>query len=951
MSRKIARKPGYGSLLLRNRDSLTSESQPSSRDSCLRIFFQDELPHLPSKWSVLKISVEIISENKSYRGNIGNLRQLHSKGTVGGLLNNSQFSLQEKQIVRYLSFNADYEDSSLLLNAEKASDFFHCLVGFKNVFCNSTNLSFFPEPCDLAVGEISGGTIKKIVPLISTKLSYFNLENSSFVIGQNGVWVGIFGNYFWIPGSRDVKWIRDFARYNAKFANDEEFNAEIEKFKVSGLEIVSGYKIPKNKKETQPKPILLANFAGGRELRLTLLFRYADAVFPADFKNAGLCAGSIIERNTFFESNFERRLLFAGFKKDMKTPGLYSSSNSELSGLFMRKFSSEWSADVEIYVKGATNLIEEAKRNLPAALHTRLVSEDNEGFNIECEIRSGKEKIPIDKILKACEDGSAFIETEDKALVEIPDELKKFVLATKDMLRNVNGSTLRISKAQSLAWDSFSEDFSQNRIAKITEFRNGVKLHPPHLVISNEFSGSLREYQNEGVAWMLSRFENGLNCMLADEMGLGKTVQTISLLLEMKTKYKDENRPNLIVCPSSLTENWQMEIAKFAPTLKCVRLHGMERERIWNETSNPDVIISSYSTFKRDIIRHSEKKYRLLVLDEAQHIKNPETGNARSCKKINAAHKLVLTGTPIENAPIEIWSIVDFLHPGILGTHNSFKKQHSGSENNDEALKRLAVKISPLILRRRKMDVLPQLPPKTEQMLYCEMDDSQAEAYEKIRLSFRKKFEELSSGGIKAGTKFELLTLLLRLRQFCCHPSLLPDEFQSASLPSAKTELLKELILEAGDSGQKTLVFSQFPSLLKIIAAWLDSRHVSYEYLDGSTSDRMERVRRFNSEKECGVFLLSIKAGGFGLNLNSAERVIIYDPWWNPAVEQQAADRAHRIGQTKPVVIQKLLVKNSIEEKILSMQERKKRYFDNLMEEAPSVFKNLSLQEIKALFD
>ncbi len=950
---KGTEKPSYGALLLREKKTLLSESHHDTKNSYLNIFIEDGFPHLPAKWNILKLSVEIVSENKSYKGNIGNLRQLHAKDNLGGLLAHSLFSLQEKQIIRYLSFNAEYEDSFLLLSAEKTSDFFHCLSGFKRVFCASSKLSFFAEPSDLAIGLISNGGAKKIVPLLKTKLSYFNLENSNFVIGQNAVWIGISGNYFWIPGTRDVKWIRDFARYQAKFRDDIEFNAELENFRKSGIEIVSGDLIPKERKKESPTPLLLAKFASKSELNLNLLFKYSNGSFPADFSPTGLCSGTITERNSAEELKAENRILFAGFKKNNKIPGNYISTDSELSGLFLMRFASEWSSEMEIYIEPGNQPGATSQKTDMAKMETSLISEDSDGFMLNCEIRSNGEKIALEKIIKTCEENSEFLEIDSKSLVRIPIELKNFLLAIKDIIKTADGTKIRISKPQALAWNAFAdENFKEAKIAKFAELKTALEKPPSEFHPSKNFSGSLREYQKDGVLWMLSRFKNGLNCILADEMGLGKTIQAISLIVEMKTKTLSPNSfLALVVCPSSLTENWQMELAKFASPLKSVVLHGANREITWNETHEADVLICSYATFKRDIAKHAEQKYELMILDEAQHIKNPETGNARSSKKIHAPHKVVLTGTPVENAPVELWSIVDFLHPGILGTHNAFKKKFMDSENQDEELKKLSVRISPLMLRRCKSDVLAQLPPKIEQMLYCDMNDTQTEAYGKILINFRNKVNDISSSGLKPGRKFELLTLLLRLRQFCCHPNLLPEEFGVKNLPSAKTELLKELLLEAGDSGQKTLVFSQFPSLLKLIAVWLNDRNVAYEYLDGSSTDRMQKVHRFNSDENCGIFLLSVKAGGFGLNLTSAERVIIYDPWWNPAVERQAADRAHRIGQTKTVTVQKLIVKNSIEEKILVLQEKKKKYFDKLLEATPSAFKNLSLEEIRDLFE
>jgi non-specific serine/threonine protein kinase len=394
-----------------------------------------------------------------------------------------------------------------------------------------------------------------------------------------------------------------------------------------------------------------------------------------------------------------------------------------------------------------------------------------------------------------------------------------------------------------------------------------------------------------------------------------------------------------------------MEFAKFAPSLKTLLLRGISRNELWPKVTDYDVVITSYALMKRDIQKHSSIKYDLIILDEAQHIKNPDTANSIICRKINAKAKVVLTGTPIENNIGELWTILDFLHPGILGSYPVFKKKYNLRDFDETALNNLSTRISPIILRRRKNDVLSQLPPKTEQNIFCDMEEEQESFYKKMLENAKQKCREIMDTRTSGG-RIEILTLLLRLRQFCCHPALLPKEFGVANLASAKTELLKELILESADSFQKTLVFSQFPSLLKIVSKWLADKNIKFEYLDGATpaADRMRRVENFNSDPSIVIFLLSIKAGGFGFNLTSADKVIIYDPWWNPAVETQASDRAHRIGQHKAVSVYKLLVNNTIEEKILRLQDTKKKLSDGVIEKTPSVFTKLTDEDIMRLF-
>ena len=344
-------------------------------------------------------------------------------------------------------------------------------------------------------------------------------------------------------------------------------------------------------------------------------------------------------------------------------------------------------------------------------------------------------------------------------------------------------------------------------------------------------------------------------------------------------------------------------------------------------------------------------QFKYLILDEAQHIKNPSTGNSQTCKSIEAVHKLVLTGTPLENSPEDLWSIFDFLHQGMFGSLNSFRRKYIAQTASPDAIRDLSSQIAPFILRRKKADVYKEIPPKIEQTLYCEMDDSQRKVYDAFLAEGRRKCEILKSGSHEL-SKFEILSSLLRLRQVCCHPDLIPGTLRpDADTPvrSAKMELLKELLLETIDSGHKVLLFSQFTSLLSIVRNWLDSESIRYEYLDGATTDRMARVDSFNNSADIPLFLLSLKAGGLGLNLTSADTVIIYDPWWNPAAEAQAADRTHRIGQTKSVNCIKLLVKNSIEEKVLELQRMKAGLFNNLVEAPSEAMRGMSMEDFEFL--
>ena len=379
-------------------------------------------------------------------------------------------------------------------------------------------------------------------------------------------------------------------------------------------------------------------------------------------------------------------------------------------------------------------------------------------------------------------------------------------------------------------------------------------------------------------------------------------------------------------------------------------MNGPNRGALWKKAATREIVITSYALVRRDIEHISAVNWSTLILDEAQHIKNPLSLNARTCKSIPSAGRIILTGTPLENSAEDLWSMFDFLHPGLLGSLNSFREKYSEIAASAELKRELVRRIAPFMLRRRKADVCLELPPKQEQLLYCDMEEPQRELYQTLEKRANeqyKQFSELVSGD-RSITHIHLLASIMRMRQVCCAPELLPDG-EGTGIASAKLELLNELLLETLDSGHKVLIFSQFTSMLSIIRGSLDEQKIEYEYLDGSTHDRAERIERFNSDPEVRVFLLSLKAGGVGINLTSADTVIIFDPWWNPAVEDQAADRTHRIGQTRSVNIIRLVVRDSIEERILALHERKRALFNDLVEESTEAFSSLSIDDVKFL--
>lgn len=436
------------------------------------------------------------------------------------------------------------------------------------------------------------------------------------------------------------------------------------------------------------------------------------------------------------------------------------------------------------------------------------------------------------------------------------------------------------------------------------------------------FRGELRPYQRKGVDFLSLLADHGMHGILADDMGLGKTIQAIALLLRDKESGKPG--PSLLVAPTSVVYNWEQELSRFAPGLKTLVLHGSARRERFGDISEADVVVTSYALLRRDQELLKKQAFHYVILDEAQNIKNPQSQAAKAASRIQARHRLCLTGTPLENNLIELWSLFNFLMPGLLGTERRFREAYGQAMqgSDPEGMADLRRRSRPFILRRLKSEVAEDLPPRTEMVSYCELGIEQRRFYNETLLRVRGEiFATVDRMGM-GRAHLNILEALLRLRQICCDPMLVVRD--EREIPSAKMDLFMDLVGEITAEGHRVLVFSQFVKVLQALRTRLTQAGVATEYLDGSTKDRLERANRFNAS-DVPVFLISLKAGGTGLNLTGADYVIHFDPWWNPAVEDQATDRAHRIGQTRHVFSYKLIAKDTIEEKVLALQERKRR--------------------------
>ena len=540
-----------------------------------------------------------------------------------------------------------------------------------------------------------------------------------------------------------------------------------------------------------------------------------------------------------------------------------------------------------------------------------------------------------------------FLSLADQQLSAVAD----FVENTGIEKANAEEVPLPLAKAVYIDTLAKEEGLRLERSASFRQVVNNL-LEPGSEAyeVPKELTGILRSYQVIGFQWLSTLAHYGLGGILADDMGLGKTLQVIAFLLDQQRK---DRLPSLVVAPTSLLYNWMEEIQRFAPSLRALAIAGEKKEReiLRQNLDNIDVVITTYNMLKKDIEEYEQMRFSYCFLDEAQHIKNPNTQNAKAVKRLHTGGYFALTGTPIENTLTELWSIFDFLMPGYLLSHRLFKQRFEVPiirSQDARAQKNLHRHIAPFVLRRMKQDVLRELPDKVENKMVNEMTPKQAKVYAAYFAQAKKEFAvEMAAHGFEK-SRVKILAILTRLRQICCHPALFLENYTGGC---GKLDMLEEVVEDAVKSGHRLLLFSQFTTMLAIIREKLDQQGISYEYLDGKTPswERMQLVKDFNGGRQ-SVFLISLKAGGTGLNLTGADMVIHYDPWWNPAVEDQATDRAYRLGQKKNVQVFKFITKNTIEEQIFALQKKKKALIDQMIQPGENFLSKLTEEEIRSLF-
>jgi SNF2 family DNA or RNA helicase len=663
----------------------------------------------------------------------------------------------------------------------------------------------------------------------------------------------------------------------------------------------------------------------------------------------------IIERKQEFEKQFFEfiRSLHPKFSTQRNNPYFYLPFSEVMkSGWFLKSIQTVQDAGYTVY---GLDQLKTFRYNTNKPKFEMKTSSGNDWFDLTIEISWGDMTVPLKEIRKAIANKQTTVLLDDGTLGLLPEEwIQQYGMMLKmGEESKENKGTMRVSKRHFGIMDDLGDAINNHEVlAEIKEKKEKLaKLEDLQTSnLSKKVKAKMRPYQQSGFKWLQTLDELGWGGCLADDMGLGKTLQVIAFLQFLKEKYT--GKTHLVICPTSLLYNWQGEFDKFCPTMKYHIYYGQERELGDDHFEKYDVILTSYGLARNDLEALTKFSWHYIILDESQSIKNPDAATTKAVGLLPCENRIVMSGTPVQNNTYDLYAQFNFINPGLLGSRDFFKNEFANpidKQGDKDKAQQLRKMIYPFLMRRTKEQVAPDLPDKTETILWCEMGREQRGAYESYRKYYRdlilKKIDEV--GMNNAG--FYVLEGLLRLRQICDHPRLVKDEEITTEESVKSEELLREV--EENTGQHKILIFSQFVEMLQIIKSELEKKKISFSYLDGSVSatNRKDEVAKFQTDESVKVFLISLKAGGVGLNLTAADYVYIVDPWWNPAAEQQAIDRTHRIGQTRKIFAYKMICKDSVEEKILKLQEKKKNLSDELVSEDAGFVKKLTRDDIDFL--
>lgn len=697
-----------------------------------------------------------------------------------------------------------------------------------------------------------------------------------------------------------------------------------------------------------PRPHLRIRKAAGihdRTRRLTgdLSYEYEDTKIEAHDPTPHLVRREplrVIERDRTAEGKFLERLLNAGFRRarGYRGRGDYEIPVSRMPRAVAELTREGWRVEAEGKIFRRPGQFEIG------------VTSGIDWFDLHAKVDYDGVSVDLPRLLEAVRRKDGFVPLGDGSVGILPEEwLRKYagLAGLGAVEKTPEGEALRFTRSQAGFLDALLAEMPEARTdevfrrarAEMTSFTGIEARRPPE-----GFRGVLRDYQGVALGWFdfLRRF--GFGGCLADDMGLGKTVMVLALL-EERRRAGAKAPASLVVAPRSLVFNWIQEAARFAPSLRLLDHSSPARERETVDFAAYDLVLTTYGVLQRDILLFKDHRFDYLILDESQAVKNAATQRAKSVRLLAGDHRLALSGTPIENHIGELWSLFEFLNPGLLGGASAFAGLGAAAEGQNLTL--VARALRPFFLRRTKEQVVRDLPAKTEKTIYCDLDETGRRHYDELRDHYRLTLSRKIEADGLARSKIHVLEALLRLRQAACHPGLVDKARVKES--SAKIDVLMDRIEEVLEEGHKALVFSSFTSLLAIVRARLDHRKTTYEYLDGKTRDRAARVERFQNDAACRLFLVSLKAGGLGLNLTAADYVFLLDPWWNPAAEAQAVDRTHRIGQTRPVFAYRLIARDTVEEKVLELQGKKRDLAGAILTGENSLIRRLTKEDLEIL--
>ncbi|HEY1905398.1 MAG TPA: SNF2-related protein [Myxococcaceae bacterium] len=719
------------------------------------------------------------------------------------------------------------------------------------------------------------------------------------------------------------------------------------RLRADGLEVV----------EDQRPAFVLTLEGSAEKARAQLAARYGTATVPVSptavhlgyAASPGSQGRTLYRRQEAAEREAGQLLLAQGFKHDAQANAYEATGDAAVA--FWSAGPGTLPTDWERFLARAPKV--RVRKHLRPRV--RVAAASNGWFELDARFEAEEQAVDLGAVRLWLRSGRRFVPLADGSYAEADREE---LTHAADLLEEAGAlpgkQRTELPPYQAGALDALTAlgegaRFESRARTAIAEFRELSRI--PAVPAPEGLTAILRHYQEDGLSWLWFLHRHGLGGILADDMGLGKTVQALALL--QQSRNVEGSAPSLVVAPTSVLPNWQREAERFTPGLRVAVWHGQDRRERVEDLAGADLVLTSYALARRDRDELMKTRWRYVLLDEAQNIKNAGSATAQACKALPADHRLALTGTPLENRLSELWSIFDFLMPGFLGAEEDFAERYEQPIEvaaDVGARERLRRRVQPFLLRRLKTEVARDLPPKTETVAYCEMDPAQAALYREVLDQSRAKVQEsIQKVGFKRA-RVSILAALLRLRQVCNDPRLLKLPGTASLPPSAKLERFDELVDDLLAEGHRALVFSQFTEMLRLLEAHATARQIQFLSLDGRTRDRMARVDAFNRDDGPPIFFISLKAGGTGLNLTAADYVIHYDPWWNPAVEDQATDRTHRIGQTRAVIAYKLITRGTVEEKILALQQRKRELAQGILGPGGGLSERLTEQDVAALF-